>query len=142
MATSWSNELLTGVHVIDSQHREFFARVDGLLAQTMAAGAGAAYPQAFEFLRAYVEEHFGTEERLMDRYAYPQTAFHKGQHRWFKAEVDRIHGEALDAGLSASVRARFGYLLIDWFTGHIRGVDMKLAGFLKDKSVCLGQVEG
>lgn len=142
MSSSWSNDLLTGVHIIDSQHREFFARVDGLLAQSMAAGAGAAYPQAFEFLRMYVEEHFGTEERLMDRYEYAQAVFHKGQHRWFKADVDRIHAEALDVGLSPSVRTRFSYLLIDWFSGHIRGVDMKLAGYLKDKSGCLDQVEG
>jgi hemerythrin len=142
MPNSWSNDLLTGVQIIDSQHREFFARVDGLIAQCMVVGDAAAYPQAFEFLRTYVDEHFGTEEELMHRYDYAQTPFHEGQHHWFKTELGRIHDEVLEGGLSASVRTRFSYLLVDWFRGHIRGVDLKLAAFLKGKSVCLSQVAG
>lgn len=137
MSSSWSNDLLIGVQIIDSQHREFFARVDSLLAQDLAEGVVADYTQAFAFLRTYVDEHFGTEERLMDRYEFPQARFHKSHHVWFKAEIDRIHGEAVAHGVSVSVQTQMNYLLTDWFRSHIRGVDVKLAAHLKNKTTSL-----
>ena len=133
MQKLWSDDLLTGLRIIDTQHREFFTRVEGLLTECMSVDAEAGYPRTFEFLRSYVDKHFATEEGLMDLHAFPQAGFHKSQHRWFLTEIDRIHTEALRGGATASVQTQFNYLLIDWFRSHIRGVDVILVAYLKDK---------
>jgi hemerythrin len=71
----------------------------------------------------------------MDAHRYPQTEFHKGQHRLFEQELDQVHAETEAKGLSASTPLRFTYILVDWFSNHIRGVDRKLTTFLKEKSI-------
>ena len=137
MTKSWKTDLATGIQLIDAQHRELFARIDRLLDKMLAGEDPKAYGETFRFVRAYADFHFGTEEGLMDSNAYPQTDFHKSQHRWFVAEIDKIHAENMARGLDGSSQMRLSYVLVDWFSNHIRGVDHKLTAFLKERRVAV-----
>jgi hemerythrin len=134
MGKSWRDDLVTGVHIIDAQHKELFARTDKLLSRCLEGADLEVYRQAFEYLRGYVNHHFSTEEGLMDEASYPQAEFHKGLHRWFEKELDGIHAEITAPGQLSSSALRFSYLLIDWFRNHILGVDHKLTAYLKAQS--------
>jgi hemerythrin len=67
----WDKRLETGIDEIDDQHRELFNRIDKL-ELAMYSGKGAAeLKQLVEFLLSYVDEHFGSEERVMLDAGYP-----------------------------------------------------------------------
>jgi hemerythrin len=135
MSKAWNTDLATGIHLIDAQHRELFARIDRLIDQCIAGVDAKLYAATYAYLREYAKFHFGTEESLMDANHYPLAESHKSQHRLFEKEVDQIHADVEAKGLTPSTPMRFTYILVDWFSNHIRGVDKKLTAFLKEKSI-------
>ena len=89
MAITWTEDLETGILEIDKQHQELFKHIDRLL-EACKHGAGRDKVQeVVKFLEGYVVFHFGSEEKLMDQYNYPQTKEHKQAHAWF---VDQWQG--------------------------------------------------
>jgi len=135
---TWTPAIAVGHPTIDQQHKELFARADQLLDAMHQGRASAELAQLFQFLRSYVQEHFGTEERLMTAKVYPALAGHKAQH----AEFVRRLEEDLEAfrvkGATAAVVLDLSSLIRGWLVNHISTVDVKLATFLKAKEAAAG----
>lgn len=130
----WDPSLATGVAVIDEQHREYFARVNRLLSASVGGASRSEVLDVFDFMSAYVTEHFGTEQSLMGQHAYPYRTSHLGQHDWFRKEIEQMRGRL--AGVEAcDGTVALNALLIDWFRNHIANVDRKLTDHLKSKGV-------
>ncbi len=130
----WSESFATGIAKIDEQHQTLFKAVNEL---HEAFRSGAAKPQigkAIDFLVKYTVEHFRDEEGFMERYGYDGLAAHRGEHQLLLEQVKEFSDKFQKA--PDSVRpmevARF---LGDWLTHHIHQVDMKYAGYLKDKGM-------
>jgi hemerythrin len=64
MAVAWTEELATGIEVIDDQHKELFRRIDGLLEACKAGKGREAVAGVLAFLENYVVEHFAAEEKI------------------------------------------------------------------------------
>ena len=129
MGTSWREDLLLGLKEIDVQHREYFRRTDQLIEVCLSATGPVAFDSTLAFLKAYVHFHFSHEEKLMEAKAYPETAFHKTQHRWFAKEIESLAAAGKDGKPLPEV-LRLNTLLVDWFQNHIKVVDRKLVTFL------------
>jgi len=127
MSTGWTGDLRTGLETVDRQHREYFRRVDRLLAAYADENRPAVVSETLRFLVGYVDHHFKTEERMMTQAAYPGLEAHAERHAWFRAELRALQPRATgDAGGVVRLNA----LLIDWFQNHIRRVDTKMTTFL------------
>ncbi len=127
----WTPSLAVGHQTIDAQHQELFRRLEQLMV-AMMKGEKAETGRLFDFLGAYVVEHFGVEERLMQEHAYPEFAAHKAAHERFVADY-----AALKSGLGSAGGGGGAALTIkvqnwcgDWLKAHIAGTDQKLAQFL------------
>lgn len=72
-----------GVGEIDRQHQVLFAAINRLLAATAQAKGRAEIGGTIASLGNYVVRHFGDEEKLMARSAYPAAAEHREQHARF-----------------------------------------------------------
>ena len=67
----WTEDLSTGIGVIDDRHKELFKRVNSLLS-SMSQGKGKEQMgEALGFLSDYVVTHFGTGEQFMRAHGYP-----------------------------------------------------------------------
>ncbi len=132
-SVEWTDDLAVDVPKIDRQHRELFTQIDELL-KAWAGGRGLAEVEAMiKFLESYVEDHFGTEEHYMTKYAYTGRSQHIAQHGVFKNAFERIKDRFYRQGADDNLIAETNDLLVDWFRNHIRYVDQAFGLFLKSK---------
>lgn len=117
--------LLTGLPLLDDQHRQIHRMLVGLC-QTVEGGQGRAdLGERIRQIEAQVSEHFQTEEALMETAGYPHLGPHRADHA---AQVERVQGLVQRFGapeappLGELVEAVHGML-----TEHIRMVDLDFA---------------
>jgi len=136
--TSWAKELETGIGVLDAQHKQYFHLLNNYLEK---AAVPTSTPEkildlaeTFNFLRQYAREHFSTEELLMTKTEYSGYQSHQAQHEYFLQRVESLYEQMRKVGFSPDLAREVNYYTIEWFTDHIRDIDVKLADFLKKKA--------
>jgi len=131
MALEWTEGLAVGHSLIDQQHRELLRRFDELMEACRQARGKERIVALLGFLDSYVATHFGEEERLMDRLAYPGTAEHKAQHRHFTGRLEALKTDLRDMGVSSALVISTNQILLNWIIQHIKTVDVQFGAFLK-----------
>ena len=126
----WGPKLATTIDQIDNQHKELI-RLINLLHAAMRQQKGAQeVGRILNDLASYTVFHFEFEEKLFDRYRYPETRNHKKLHKDLVAKVSAFQQD-FNAG-KASVTMELMDFLKGWLKGHIMGTDMAYAPFLKE----------
>ena len=130
----WDPNLSVGVAEIDDQHKELFTRINSLRS-AMSEGKGRSeISRTTRFLEEYVVIHFGTEEKYMSRYNYPEYAAHRAKHAEFvhdfadlKKKLEQLESQqAITSFLVIDLQRR----LVEWLLNHIGKVDKALGFFL------------
>lgn len=133
MSMQWTSDLAIGVAEIDTQHQEIFARFDKLFAACSEGKGKEEVLRSLSFLDEYVKEHFGAEERLQMRHAYPDYAAHKAEHTRFVAEVDKLAREFREEGATLPLVIMTNRTLSSWLSQHIKKTDMAFAEYLRQQ---------
>ena len=137
-AFRWSDTLKIGVPLVDSQHRQYFDRVNQALLHAGAGGAPETFLEALKFVRGYTVLHFDSEQDIMRFHEYPDFNAHLAQHQYFSQRLDALADEFQETGLSSELENALFALLVDWFVNHIRRVDARLGEFLEGKIAKIG----
>lgn len=130
MRVFWTADLATGIRTIDDQHRELYEHV-GTFLDDADAGRLDAPLEFLHYLGGYVERHFRTEQELMERTRYPETAEHARQHDEFRKTYGELvarfarYGE--DPRVGESVRRE----VCGWLDTHVRTTDRALGDYLR-----------
>ncbi len=129
----WDDSLSVHVDAIDEQHKRLIDMVNTLHDSLEKGSDPAALEQVVRDFNRYTLEHFAAEEKLMNRYSYPDYADHIEQHmgcsfRAMEFFKDYLSGRK-DLGAEVLV------YLVQWFLEHIKGTDQKLGRFLSDKGL-------
>ncbi len=133
MTLQFTPDLSTTVGEIDDQHKELFARINGLLA-ALAQGKGREeISTVVQFLTEYVVFHFGVEERYMAKFGYTSMTQHKAQHELFVKTFTRLKDRLLMEGVTPPLIEDTKQLVVDWLINHIKYSDKALGLFLKRK---------
>jgi hemerythrin len=130
---TWTPAIAVGHPLIDTQHKELFSRADQLIDAMAQGRAATELAPLFEFLRSYVRQHFGSEERLMASVAYPAMAGHKLQHAEFVRRLEEDLKDFKAKGAVSAVVLDVKDLIRGWLVNHIATVDVKVAAYLKTK---------
>jgi hemerythrin-like metal-binding protein len=124
----WSDILSVGFSEIDEDHRKLVG-IFNTLNHAVKEG------ESPEYLAATLEElinctvwHFSHEERLMLKYAYPETAEHKTEHRELIDSAKELQQEILQSK-QPMVDNQIQFLE-RWLTEHILTADQRLGAFL------------
>lgn len=130
---SWTEELRTGIEIVDSQHKELIAKVNALH-EAMKVGKGKEkIAEVFNFLANYTVTHFTTEEKLMTTHGYPDYAHHKSEHTALIKKVQEM-GKKLQEG-QISLTIETSNFLSDWVKTHILKEDKAYIPFFKTKNI-------
>lgn len=125
----WTDRYRTGHDEIDRQHRVLFDLIDRIREEGEDPfGDGV---QVVLDLIKYVIQHFGYEEDLMARLAYPDAGAHRGSHAALSRQVVQLR-DAIVAGTIETDTLRT--FLDDWLQHHIGENDKKFAAFLAGRS--------
>jgi len=132
----WTEDLSTGVELIDNQHKELFSRINDLVAAIKQHTCKYKISDVVRFLDEYIIFHFGEEERFMQKHKYPQYPRHKAQHTKFianfnelKKELQKLEGGKKPGAYDLSVETN--QVVVDWILDHIVKVDKEFGAFLK-----------
>ena len=115
----WSNDLDTGIEVIDKQHR----RIVDLINKLNTANEGgdpAVINHVLGELVDYTLSHFSFEEELQERSNYPFYKAHKRVHEIFTKRVAEFQKRATGG---ENVAPELLSMLKIWLINHIKGDD-------------------
>lgn len=135
MFIEFNDDLLTGNHLIDTQHKEWIDRINAFLHTLESSGEKLAAVKALDFLADYSEFHFNAEEKLQAEIQYPGIGEHKAKHQQFRDTVAALH-EMLEEeeGPSDAFVARVKENVVNWLYSHIQGFDRSVAEYKNMRS--------
>lgn len=133
MTIQWTDELATGVSVIDDQHKQLFARINTLLEACSRGRGKEELGRVIQFLEDYVITHFSEEEMRMKQHAYPDYSSHRALHVKFIRNFKDLKEQFMTDGPAVDVVIKTNHIVVDWLTTHIKRVDKALGSFLKSK---------
>ncbi len=124
----WGKQFVTGLPEVDDQHRKLVSMVNGF-GEVIAENSSTKDHlfSTFRNLAVYAQEHFDTEEMLMDRMQVDirHVKSHIRQHADFVTDISSI-AESIDVGNSDDSRSLLEFL-IHWLAFHILGTDQNMA---------------
>lgn len=130
MRAEFTDDLITGNELIDTQHKELIGRINKLLTSIENNREKVTAINTLDFLSDYTDYHFSAEEELQKEIEYPGYEQHKAQHDAFKQTVAELH-EMLEEedGPSDAFVGKVEENVIKWFYGHISGFDRSVAEY-------------
>jgi len=123
MAIQWGAYLATGIEEVDSQHRELFRRLNAFLDACDAGKETGEILGMLQFLDDYVIVHFSDEERLQEKYDYPDRARHKQYHREFVRHLADLKRRFILDGPTPLLVKELNRHLVGWLLHHIAEKD-------------------
>ena len=129
----WSEKLSLGIEAIDTQHKEL-VRLINQLHRAMKVQSGSKEAETvLGKLAEYTVYHFGFEEKLFDKYHYPETQSHKKIHHDLVASVTALQNDLRSgkAGLSMDLMN----FLTSWLKDHILKTDRAYVSHLQGKDM-------
>lgn len=133
MAIEWTEDLTVGSQEIDDQHKELFKMINQMLEACNQGKGKGVLTELLGFLEKYVVTHFGTEEKLMQKYNYPDYLNHKNHHEQFIQSFMELKNEMNTNGPGTHIVIMTNRVVVGWLNSHIRNVDKLLGAFLKDR---------
>jgi hemerythrin-like metal-binding protein len=120
----WNDRLMTGIAVIDGDHKRLVGMINELYE---GIGAGASEDLVHLTLNRLVEYtrfHFGREEELLARAHYAEQPQHHAEHA---AMVERVEGiqAQIEQGTAIAPSLEVMNYLKDWLFDHILGTDQR-----------------
>ena len=131
----WSQDLETGVPIIDAQHRQLVNKIEELLTAIHSAGSYDELLGLATFLHRYTFKHFQTEEEYMNRFKYPHLKEHCKTHNDFRDSVIKIKEYVLKNPKSPEALRLVEAVVLHWFVEHISNMDQDFAIFLKENDL-------
>ena len=134
MLIKWKESFALGIDKVDQQHKEIFDKTNELIKlRKEKADRAKQYEQVgkvLDFLIDYVKSHFESEEKIQQKYNYPNYEKHKKIHQKFIARIEELQAEYEADDHSMSTLLQLSKTLLDWLVNHIGQADRKLANYL------------
>ncbi|MDR0448186.1 MAG: bacteriohemerythrin [Treponema sp.] len=130
---TWSEIYVTGIELIDNQHKEL-VNLTNLLYKACLTGneeTKTIFQDAMHKLVDYVRFHFTAELAILERINYPKYNEHKAQHDELVRTI-LVTAKDYEAGKKL-VPNTFVRTLADWVFGHIAVYDKSYASYVADQ---------
>ena len=124
----FSDEYLTGIHLIDEEHRELFRIVERAYQIVKAYSVADSYDEITKILgelKDYTCEHFHDEEEYMESIHYEGLEAQKRAHASFVDKLGSIDLLKVDADPQRYMESLIEFLL-GWLVQHILYTDKKI----------------
>ncbi|MDR2314531.1 MAG: bacteriohemerythrin [Spirochaetaceae bacterium] len=127
----WDDSFVSGVRIMDARHKRLFEAVNRLIDACEQGQGQEALAKSLAFLANYTLKHFAEEEKLQQKYGYPEYAAHKQLHDDFKKTVEDFAVELDSRGPSEELVNRLKKEVGGWLITHVKVVDLKMAEIIK-----------
>jgi hemerythrin len=122
----WNDSLATGHSMVDRDHQQLIASLNGLEA-ALKSGAGRERVESqIAFLNEYARGHFAREEVHMQRVSCPAYADNCREHQRFVARLDGWVARLQSEGATTSLVLEVYRDTSAWIGSHILKTDCQL----------------
>jgi hemerythrin-like metal-binding protein len=135
MLIEWTDALSVNIAEIDGQHQKLVALLNGLHEATLHAGHDVPLGKLFDELLEYAAVHFNAEEKLMERYGFPELPPHRAEHEKFVRQVVGFKGLQEFEFYSKFLSKDLLTFLQHWLQTHIMKTDKLYAPFLNERGI-------
>jgi hemerythrin len=125
----WTDELNTGIDIIDNQHRRIVDMINALH-DTAKGKERDAIGNVIEELVDYTLSHFAFEESLMEEAGYQYVKPHKKVHELF---IKRVSEYKMRFTAGEDIADELNNLLSRWLFNHIKHDDGAYVGAVKSQ---------
>ena len=137
MYAEFTDDLVTGNTLIDSQHKELIDKINDLLKSCEERSNQSGAARMLNYLADYTEFHFREEEGLQESISYPGIKEHKQNHEELLNTVQEIHDMLMEVeGPSDAFVNAVQEKVRDWLYYHIQTFDRSVAEykFMRDNA--------
>jgi hemerythrin-like metal-binding protein len=124
----WQPSYSVGVKLIDTQHKKLFSILNDL--QDGLDDDPALLEKTIYDLKAYVEFHFGEEEKYFKKFNYADAPSHIEQHHIYIEKINELHERFLKR--ESDVGAQILDFLNRWILEHVQVIDKKYGRCFND----------
>ncbi len=122
---AFTKDMEIGVPKIDAQHKELIDRLNAVIAMGAKSVSVEETQKTLKFLGDYIIQHFGDEENLQKQSQYPKYDWHRGQHKIYVAEFQKLQEEFKASGVSAKFTLALNNSIVAWIVRHIKTADVE-----------------
>ena len=126
-----TENLLTGIDIIDEQHQALFKLINNL---DGIRDSKESFHRALLELQIYVSNHFKTEEEYMRYMSYPDFPAHKDCHDKFIEDYKLLLKKISFAINSLELASEFIEFVETWIKEHYTNVDVKMAEYINARN--------
>jgi hemerythrin len=130
MMFPWKEEYATGHRMIDDHHKELFKAINDLMDACKSGQGNDRLSSTMKFLMDYTIKHFNEEEKLQQKYHYPDYPNHHKLHESFKNTVSELAKKLQAEGPTTVLVAKISLSTGEWLIKHIANQDKKVAAHL------------
>jgi hemerythrin len=127
----WDDSFRNNVHTIDNHHKDLFIMICIIINAAVSKQSTPLIKLYFEMLTTLTLKHFTEEERLMQRYKYPQLNKHRQIHKKLLDDLIKL-SKKKTPWVSTKSGSKF---IKEWFIDHISSFDNEFGAFLNSKRV-------
>ncbi len=123
----WRDTYNTGIESIDSEHRQLVDLIDKMYCAVRDQATQEAVMDILNELVTYTQNHFTSEEEIMQANNYPKLAEHSAEHKKLIDQVEDFKSKVLD---NFPKEAQEFYLFLrEWLVEHILHQDIEFGKF-------------
>jgi len=127
---TWTEDLVTGIELVDAQHKALFEAVNAL-AQAIRDGVPERELKLqLGLIAQHTIFHFHTEETLMKAHRYPRRVLHGAEHLDLVLKLRGIHYRMAKG---QPVSQEITGFLAEWFGHHVLSLDKDYAAFIRSE---------
>jgi hemerythrin len=130
---AWTHACVVGVKAMDDQHGILVDTLNELREQIARGSATDELQRQMERLVEFTRLHFGCEESLLERYAFPGLHEHRAAHQRLISQIDR----AAEQGGSGEMTAFQKQLssVGSAYLEHIEALDREYGAWLNERGI-------
>jgi len=122
----WKDNFSVGISEMDEQHKKMVGILNRLYEAMKAGKASKELTAIIDEMIDYTKYHFGSEEKLMEKFSYSGLAAQKEEHATFVKKSLEFQDQVASGKLAVSIEVM--NFLKDWWTNHILVSDKKYSG--------------
>ncbi len=137
---SWDDSLSINIKEIDDQHKvlvnminDYYNEIQSIAEHHSKRTLNELRIDLVGKMKKYSIEHFKTEDKLFEKYDYPNREEHNKEHDLFIGKVESLERRLSERKLILTTEITD--FLKDWFINHISSEDQKYGDFLRSKGV-------
>ncbi|PYG01361.1 MULTISPECIES: bacteriohemerythrin [unclassified Thioalkalivibrio] len=125
----WSDDLDTGIPVIDNQHKRIVEYINRLCEAVEGQATREQVHEVLDQVVDYTLTHFAFEEEMLEIVEYPDLEQHRKSHEAFSQRIRQYQQDFADGH---DVASELGETLRDWLMNHIRKDDHEYGHMVRD----------